>query len=138
MGLLRQQPNCTRFSPGSDIHLGIVCWDQGSAACNWQISSQNLPGGTQLCDDHASRAIHQPRSETQAEGVRPPLPPFTPETAKTKVQMAEDAWNSRDPDRVAAAYTPGEWEGVLPTCQHCMPYARLPCLPLVFLVSHFP
>jgi nuclear transport factor 2 (NTF2) superfamily protein len=38
--------------------------------------------------------------------TRPPLPPFTPETAVTKVRMAEDAWNSRDPVRVALAYTP--------------------------------
>ena len=37
---------------------------------------------------------------------RPPLPPFTAETAAQKVQAAEDAWNSRDPQRVAAAYTP--------------------------------
>jgi uncharacterized protein len=36
---------------------------------------------------------------------RPPLPPFTPETALQKVQAAEDAWNTRDPERVAAAYT---------------------------------
>jgi hypothetical protein len=36
---------------------------------------------------------------------RPPLPPFTAETAVRKVRMAEDAWNSRDPERVAAAYT---------------------------------
>jgi hypothetical protein len=36
---------------------------------------------------------------------RPPLPPFTAETAAQKVQAAEDAWNSRDPQRVAAAYT---------------------------------
>jgi uncharacterized protein len=36
---------------------------------------------------------------------RPPLPPFTEETARTKVQAAEDAWNSRDPDRVVLAYT---------------------------------
>ena len=36
---------------------------------------------------------------------RPPLPPFTLETAREKVQKAEDAWNSRDPDRVALAYT---------------------------------
>ena len=36
---------------------------------------------------------------------RPPLPPFTRETAAQKVQSAEDAWNSRDPDRVALAYT---------------------------------
>jgi nuclear transport factor 2 (NTF2) superfamily protein len=38
---------------------------------------------------------------------RPPLPPFTAETAAQKVQAAEDAWNSRDPERVALAYTEG-------------------------------
>ena len=37
--------------------------------------------------------------------TKPPLPPFTLETAKDKVQAAEDAWNTRDPDRVALAYT---------------------------------
>lgn len=37
---------------------------------------------------------------------RPPLPPFTRETAAQKVRMAEDAWNSRDPVRVSLAYTP--------------------------------
>ena len=36
---------------------------------------------------------------------RPPLPPFTLETAIQKVCMAEDAWNTRDPQRVALAYT---------------------------------
>ena len=36
---------------------------------------------------------------------RPPLPPFTPETAVQKVRAAEDAWNTRDPERVALAYT---------------------------------
>ena len=36
---------------------------------------------------------------------RPPLPPFTRETAAQKVQGAEDAWNTRDPKRVASAYT---------------------------------
>jgi nuclear transport factor 2 (NTF2) superfamily protein len=36
---------------------------------------------------------------------RPPLPPFTLETAVQKVRMAEDAWNSRDPERVSLAYT---------------------------------
>ena len=37
--------------------------------------------------------------------ARPPLPPFTRETAERKVQAAEDAWNTRDPQRVAQAYT---------------------------------
>lgn len=42
--------------------------------------------------------------------TKPPLPPFTLETATTKVQAAEDAWNSRDPERVALAYTEdSEW-----------------------------
>ena len=36
---------------------------------------------------------------------RPPLPPFDAETAAAKARMAENAWNTRDPDRVAAAYT---------------------------------
>lgn len=37
---------------------------------------------------------------------RPPLPPFSPETAVQKVRKAEDAWNSRDPHAVSLAYTP--------------------------------
>jgi nuclear transport factor 2 (NTF2) superfamily protein len=37
---------------------------------------------------------------------RPPLPPFTAETAALKVRAAEDGWNSRDPAKVALAYTP--------------------------------
>ncbi len=42
--------------------------------------------------------------------VRPPVPPFTEETARAKVKAAEDAWNSRDPTVVAGAYTEdSEW-----------------------------
>jgi hypothetical protein len=40
------------------------------------------------------------------EAARPPLPPFTVQSAVQKVRMAEDGWNSRDPQRVALAYTP--------------------------------
>jgi hypothetical protein len=38
--------------------------------------------------------------------TRPPLPPFTLDTAREKVRLAENAWNGRDPDKVALAYTP--------------------------------
>ena len=49
-------------------------------------------------------------SDAAAPESRPPFPPFTEETAKKKIQAAEDAWNSRDPARVALAYTPDtEW-----------------------------
>lgn len=40
-----------------------------------------------------------------APDLRPPVPPFTEDSARQKVRMAEDAWNSRDPDRVAGVYT---------------------------------
>jgi nuclear transport factor 2 (NTF2) superfamily protein len=41
-----------------------------------------------------------------SEDSRPPLPPFTFETATEKVRKAEDAWNTRDPQKVSLAYTP--------------------------------
>ena len=43
---------------------------------------------------------------TNTENSRPPFPPFSAETAAQKVRMAEDAWNSREPERVSLAYTP--------------------------------
>lgn len=42
--------------------------------------------------------------------TRPPLPPFTRESATQKVRLAEDGWNSRDPQRVSLVYTPdSQW-----------------------------
>jgi uncharacterized protein len=41
--------------------------------------------------------------------TKPPLPPFSLETAIQKARLAEDAWNSRDPERVALAYTVDSW-----------------------------
>ena len=46
----------------------------------------------------------EPKNSTQTP-TRPPLPPFTRETAIQKVRLAEDGWNSRDPGKVALAYT---------------------------------
>src|SRR4051812_34298793 len=46
----------------------------------------------------------QPKNPNEA-AARPPLPPFTRETAIQKVRLAEDGWNSRDPGKVALAYT---------------------------------
>ena len=43
--------------------------------------------------------------DTNAES-KPPFPPFTAETARQKVRADEDAWNTRDPQRVSLAYTP--------------------------------
>ena len=42
---------------------------------------------------------------TQTMATRPPVPPFTRETAILKARLAEDAWNSRDPEKVSLAYT---------------------------------
>jgi nuclear transport factor 2 (NTF2) superfamily protein len=54
--------------------------------------------------------LHQLRNclglkEHTTMNSRPPLPPFTPETAVEKVRLAEDGWNTRDPEKVALAYT---------------------------------
>ncbi|MBK8132674.1 MAG: nuclear transport factor 2 family protein [Gammaproteobacteria bacterium] len=38
--------------------------------------------------------------------IKPPIPPFSEDSARQKVRLAEDAWNTRDPDRVVLAYTP--------------------------------
>jgi hypothetical protein len=46
------------------------------------------------------------KAEVKGEAARPPLPPFTKESATQKVRLAEDAWNTRDPQKVALAYTP--------------------------------
>ena len=48
---------------------------------------------------------HVPRHGEPIAEARPPLPPFDRHSAARKVRLAEDGWNSRDPDRVALAYT---------------------------------
>jgi hypothetical protein len=57
---------------------------------------------TKLTDQQTN--IPEPKSSTET-ATRPPLPPFTRETAIQKVRLAEDGWNSRDPEKVALAYT---------------------------------
>jgi hypothetical protein len=58
----------------------------------------NKACGDTMWDDVLNQPPYQP-------AVRPPVPPFTLETALQKVQLAQDAWNSRDPERVSLAYT---------------------------------
>jgi len=61
-----------------------------------------------ICQDVPEETVQQ-RTKEKAMSMdptsRPPLPPFTCATATQKVRLAEDAWNSRDPARVALAYT---------------------------------
>jgi nuclear transport factor 2 (NTF2) superfamily protein len=49
------------------------------------------------------------KQELDVTETRPPLPPFTRETAIQKVRGAEDVWNSRDPKRVSLVYTPDSY-----------------------------
>lgn len=62
-----------------------------------------LPFVNEACGDTMWEDVLAQPGITPA--FRTPLPPFTLESALQKVQMAEDAWNSRDPDRVSLAYT---------------------------------
>src|SRR6516165_8741964 len=58
-----------------------------------------------IAQDPVSSPNFALRSLYEEAMTRPPLPPFTAETAAQKARMAEDAWNTRDPARVALAYT---------------------------------
>jgi hypothetical protein len=70
-----------------------------------------LPARDDLCAERApphpntQRRRELLQQETTMSTRRPPLPPFSFETAVQKVRQAEDAWNTRDPERVALAYT---------------------------------
>src|SRR5690606_30793716 len=63
-------------------------------------------GVVRIGPSRATRVLFRERRTMSHDSeARPPFPPFTRETAIQKVRMAEDAWNSRDPERVALAYT---------------------------------
>ena len=88
-------------SPGSRCRLQVrfdshlPAWK--IAFCAWRI---------QRCGNERP----SPDQEEKPLESRPPLPPFTAETARQKVQAAEDEWNSLDPERVSLAYTPdSDW-----------------------------
>src|SRR5438552_9034986 len=51
-------------------------------------------------------SVLKPGGQGLITSARPPAPPFTRESAIQKVRLAEDAWNSRDPEKVSLAYTP--------------------------------
>jgi uncharacterized protein len=58
----------------------------------------------------AGRGAEASRPAADAQPAQPTLPPFTEETARLKVKLAEDAWNTRDPEIVVLAYTEdSEW-----------------------------
>jgi nuclear transport factor 2 (NTF2) superfamily protein len=63
-----------------------------------QLNQKKTPVSDQQIPEGAVR--HQSNTVT-----RPPMPPFTLQTAIQKIRLAEDAWNSRDPEKVAMAYT---------------------------------
>jgi uncharacterized protein len=73
----------------------------GMAAASAMLARRNLFGANGSTDDTA----RTPGEATEAPIQRPPLPPFARETAILKVRLAEDAWNSRTPEKVALAYT---------------------------------
>jgi nuclear transport factor 2 (NTF2) superfamily protein len=54
---------------------------------------------------YLDQATYREQKMSISNETRPPLPPFTQETATEKVRLAEDGWNSRDPQKVSQAYT---------------------------------
>lgn len=109
--MLQLRPNCeccARDLPG-DSSEALIC----SFECTFcrDCSDNILHGSCPNCGGELVRrpirpAAKQPDSTVSTESSwRPPLPPFTRQSAIEKVRMAEDGWNSRDPQRVSQAYT---------------------------------
>jgi nuclear transport factor 2 (NTF2) superfamily protein len=75
-------------------------WWTGCAARwpEYQAAVQAAPGSAMMGVESICAEVFM--------DTKPPLPPFTAETAAQKARMAEDAWNTRDPDRVVQVYTP--------------------------------
>jgi len=74
----------------------------GSAMRCWAAAARVIPLQTRVTDTMLYQLV-QTGETIMSE--RPPLPPFTMETAAQKVRMAENAWNTRDPVKVSLAYT---------------------------------
>ena len=76
------------------------------AWCVWRTILSKTIFGLQWVGDVEcrSKGIMSDQKQVVVES-RPPLPPFTVETARLKVRLAEDGWNTRDPEKVAMAYT---------------------------------
>jgi nuclear transport factor 2 (NTF2) superfamily protein len=72
-----------------------------------ETASNTLFGVSTTPKQHHQSIVRMSSSTTTTPAAeqKPPFPPFTRETAIQKIRMAEDAWNSRDPDRVKMAYT---------------------------------
>jgi nuclear transport factor 2 (NTF2) superfamily protein/predicted SnoaL-like aldol condensation-catalyzing enzyme len=76
--------------------------ENGKLAEHWD-TAETIPSREQWKNGNGKFGFRE--EGTAATTQRPPLPPFTSETAIQKVRLAEDAWNSRDPEKVALAYT---------------------------------
>jgi nuclear transport factor 2 (NTF2) superfamily protein len=69
-----------------------------------QLAAAGAARQRRASSDEPREAINNEQGRLVVES-KPPVPPFTAETAAAKVKSAEDAWNSRDPERVSLAYT---------------------------------
>jgi nuclear transport factor 2 (NTF2) superfamily protein len=90
---------------GNAIGRGTVKATDTTARATGKTAKKTGRGVWSIVDVECHRVAVVVRREKKPVTIRPPLPPFTQETAIQKVRMAEDGWNSRDPEKVALAYT---------------------------------
>jgi nuclear transport factor 2 (NTF2) superfamily protein len=75
------------------------------AEASWlENDDRRIGWGDKISMSNLQMLIRESRTQ-KGSATRPPLPPFTRDTAILKVRLAEDGWNSRDPEKVALAYT---------------------------------
>jgi uncharacterized protein len=104
VAFLRQSPIDALLGGGAGILV-----DERLAASGTREASEHAGGKTVDTITARDGRIDMIEVERVKDGAgrttRPPLPPFSRETADQKIRLAEDAWNSRDPNTVALAYT---------------------------------
>jgi hypothetical protein len=103
--LARLTPEGYKARPERAIVICVTAWD---ANCPQHIPQRFEADDVkvELAERDARNAVRQGAAMSDVIHPRPPLPPFTRETALQKVRAAEDAWNGRAPERVSLAYTP--------------------------------
>src|SRR5262245_40168652 len=99
-GSLSTAPPTSAFRPSCffiECCVSASPWLKPNATCT--------PSGSRMKSGVASLSSNL-RMMNITENPRPPFPPFDAESAAKKVRLAEDAWNTRDPEKVSLAYTP--------------------------------
>src|SRR5215217_9050539 len=94
-----------RGARGRAIAELAILAERNAIDCGKLPLREGRVGAKRTSNRRSQKEDHRMQQSGENQQVRPPVPPFTEETARQKVKMAQDAWNTRDPEKVSLAYT---------------------------------